>query len=378
MFMNNANSTEKEDPEYNRIADQVRKFLKKTFNHVYIDGPQLDEQKMRAMSVMPVCTHRSQTDYFIFGQFLHDMGFRRIRYAAGDNLTKLPWLGPKFLRWGAFPVSRSRAMNRTYLRKLCEQVTGMMQEGSNVVVFPESGRSYKGQMMEIRGGMLGACLVAQWRNPDKQFYFFPSAISYERLPELLYFDMLQKGRDIRSENGNILNRIRGNFYYFGADIIAFSKLFISKNMNRTCGDIYIDYEKPVAVNDIIDLKAHFSAKSRDEFSSLRTAIQYAGEYLHSRFLSLYRLLPSHVLSRIIINKNSISRQGAVQQVDKLVAALRKGNRNTKTLDSLSAEQIIDTGVSQLSAFKALSCKKGLILISKPSVIKYHAASIPDA
>jgi len=362
-----------------RVADNVRGFLHKTFDHIYCDGPPIDAREASKMSVMPVCTHRSQADYFIFGISLFDLGFNNIRYAAGDNLTELPFLGTKFRKMGAFPVERAKVMNRTYVRRLCEQAAGMLLGGDNIVVFPEGGRSYGGHMMELKNGMIGACLVAQWRNPDKAYYFFPAAISYEKLPELLYFDMLQKGRKLRGDsNGNVLKRLRGNMYYFGADIIAFSKFMIANKFNVTYGDVYLDYDAPVAVNDLVDLRSAYKPGARDDFSALHGAMQTVGDLMRRRFLALYRLLPMHVVSYIIDKKRPQTRSAIVQQVEGLVESLRTQQRNTKSLDHCSAEYIVDKGLEQLGAYRAVSARNNRIRIRKQSVITYYAAAIAVA
>jgi glycerol-3-phosphate O-acyltransferase len=367
-------NTDSLSPILLRTARGVRNFLSRTFTQVVIDGPALDQNKIAEMSVMPVCTHRSQADYFILGSTLHDLGFRRVRYAAGDNLTQLPYLGPRFTKLGAFPVSRSMVMNRSYLRNLCFQVTDMMTAGDNPVVFPEGGRSYGGEMMDLKGGLIGSCLVAQWRNPDRNFHFFPASISYEKLPELPYFSMLEKGKKIRALKKGQINRFLGNYYYFGADLFAFAKLLLITRFNVKYGNVYIDYLNPIPVKDMLDVKALYSNK-RDDFSSLRTAIQIAGAQIRGHLLSLYRILPEHVLSFILHTSSCTSRREAAGRISHILSSLEKQNRNIKSLAQLSPEQIVDSGIKQLAGFRAVSCVNDKLLIRNRQVIKYHAASI---
>jgi 1-acyl-sn-glycerol-3-phosphate acyltransferase len=361
--------------DMSKIAGKVRTYLHKVFSNIYYEGPALDPEQLGAYSIMPVCTHRSQVDYFVLGQFLNTIGVQNVRYAAGDNLTDLPFIGSRFRRFGAFPVSRGRASSRTYIRDLCEQVVGMVLKGDSVVVFPEGGRSYKGHMMDMKAGLIGALIVAQWRNPDDDFMFFPVAISYEKLPELMYFNMLQKGKQIRSVKGRFFSRIKGNAYYFGADILAFSKFMLAKKVKIRYGDVFVDYEDPVSVRSIVDLDALYNKRARDDFSGLVGAMQQAGKHIFDKFLQLYRILPSHILASILEKHSYCTRVSAAKRAEKIVGRLLKQNRNLKSIDSLDGEQIVDKAIAQLSAFRALSASKVKLRVRKPSVIKYYAASL---
>ncbi|MBD3391083.1 MAG: hypothetical protein GF418_03420 [Chitinivibrionales bacterium] len=364
------------DAEYlNRLASRVGSFLENTFAAMHFEGPALDPAYLGRLSLMPVCTHRSHTDYFILGSFLHRIGVHNIRYAAGDNLTGLPLIGPRFLSWGAFPVSRTRAMNRTYVRTLCEQVVAMLNDGGNVIVFPEGGRSYKGNMMEIKYGLIGASIVAQWRNPEREHAFFPLTISYERLPEVRYFETLEKGRAIRKANGYLLNRIRGNMLYFGADLMACTEFILANKSRKKHGEVFIDYREPVRVSDIVDLKECYSAKARDDFSAFRRAMQVAGNHLFEEFMRLYRLLPIHICAAATGGDRSCPRAAVIDRAGTIVARARDQKRNTKSLDTLTEEQIVDKGTEQLAALRAVTSRRNTIVVRRPSIVSYHAASI---
>jgi glycerol-3-phosphate O-acyltransferase len=360
-----------------KTAEAVGIFLKKTFSTLHYDGPDLDTREISEISLMPVCTHRSQTDYFILGEFLHRVGIRRVRYAAGDNLTELPILGPKFRQWGAFSVHRSRASRKTYLRNLCEQVVDMLGAGDNVVVFPEGGRSYSGHMMEMRNGLIGACVLAQSRNPNDDYAFLPLAISYEVLPELLYFDMLNKGKKIRSSGSNFFRKLQGSMYYYGADIIAFSKFMIANRIHKNYGEVFIDYGEPLPINAIVNLQSDLDAHGRDDFSALRPSINKAGAALHKKLLQLYRILPMHVVAHLLHqNDNRLHDEShLVNQAAQAVADLKNKERNVKSLVSLDGKSLVEKGIAQLIRHKAVSMSRGRVSIRNSSVIRYFAASI---
>jgi glycerol-3-phosphate O-acyltransferase len=251
----------------------------------------------------------------------------------------------------------------------------MIEDGDSIIVFPEAGRSYTGNMQEVRNGMLAAHILAQARNPDKRHVFWPVAISYERLPELLYFDMLQKGKDIRRSRNNFLQRIRGNAYYFGADLLAFSKFMFKKKIGWRYGEVFIDYGAPIPVNDITDLAANYNPEARDEFSAHRRSMLEAGQAIRGRFLKLYRLLPVHVLSAILVRQPRVSVKEAMRAAGPIVDRLTELDRNTKSLAPLSAREIIEHGIRQCGYMGAIWYRNRTLTVRRSSVIDYYAASI---
>jgi len=193
----NDNNARGEKEYHRRIASvkaAVNDFFDRNFTETRIDGPRLDAEELQKSPVMFVSTHRSHVDYFLAGISFFKMGFRNLRFAAGDNLTKLPYIGPRFLAFGAFAVARDGGFERNYVRNLCAQVVKMLEDGDAVLVFPEGGRSYTGAMLDIKGGILNAALMTQAANPNKDVYLLPAAISYECPPDVPFFPTLLKGR----------------------------------------------------------------------------------------------------------------------------------------------------------------------------------------
>lgn len=364
--------------EVNRIATDVHAFLSRTFTSVNLEGPPVDSDALKGKPVMAVCTHRSHTDYFILGAVANTLGIENVRFAAGDNLTDLPYIGPKFKSLGAFPVSREKATGRSYLKYLCSQVVDMLNDGDNMIVFPEGGRSYRGNMMKIRGGIIGAHVLSQWRNRDKKHYYLPAAISYEQLPELRYFDMLERGRTLRKgAKGKMVKKARGNLFYFGADAIAFSKFLLANKVGAHYGNVYIDYDEPVAVEDLVDLDALHNKKQKDEFYAHRAAMQQVGDRIYQKFQSLLRLLPMHILAGAMVGKLECGRKEAVEQCGRIMDRLHTQDRNVKSLEGLSEREIVAQGMRQLATMHGVSVRHGRLQVKKSTVVKYYAAALQD-
>jgi 1-acyl-sn-glycerol-3-phosphate acyltransferase len=327
--------------------------------------------------VMVVSTHRSQTDYFLIGWMLYNNGVPYLRIAAGDNLTGFPVIGKKFTAFGAFPVRRDMAFRKSYVRQLCLDVVKMMEDGEPILVFPEGGRSYSGGMLEMKGGILMSAILAQARHPDKKVLLLPAAVSYEHLPELPYFEMLRKGKEMRKKPSNIVSRLMGIFYYFGADIIAFMKFILETRLGKKRGEVWVDFGTPLCVKEMVDIRANFKETARDEMSGHQASMRAVCAQLFDTLQSLYRLLPEHVVAAVLKERPSITRDAAVGPVRDILSRLHAGKRNLTTLDALTPEQIVAKGLEQLRYVKAVSVQGDAVKIRKRPIIDYYASAVSE-
>jgi glycerol-3-phosphate O-acyltransferase len=325
--------------------------------------------------VMVVSTHRSQTDYFLFGWDIYNQGIKHVRIAAGDNLTNFPFLGKKFRSFGAFAVHRDVGFKRNYVRDLCNAVVSMMEDGEPILLFPEGGRSYSGGMMEVKGGVLLSAIIAQARNPLKQVYLLPASVSYEYLPELPYFSMLKKGKEMRRKGNGFFTRLLGTAYYFGADLIAFAKLLFKVRFGGKQGEVFIDFGKPVGVNDIVDIKANFKAAARDEFSGHQASVRIVCDRLFDVFQSLYRLLPEHIAAAALAGRKSLTKAECIEGMRRALALCRERRRNLKALETMTVEQVLTAGLKQLRHVNAVRVRGSAVLVQKPAIIDYYAAAL---
>jgi hypothetical protein len=373
-------TTHMEKP-YHKAVDKViitlAWFFRRAFSKIHLDRNGFDPESLKDSMVMVVSTHRSQADYFLFGWLLYDNGVKYLRIAAGDNLTNLPVIGKKFSAFGAFSVKRDLAFRKNYVRQLCLDVVGMMEDDEPILLFLEGGRSYGGNMMEPKGGILLSAVVAQARNPQKKVLLLPGAVSYEYLPELPYFEMLGKGKEMRKKSNNVFRRFIGTLYYFGADIIAFGKFILRGRLGLTHGEVFIDIGTPLAINDIVDVKANFNTTARDEFSGHQASMRMIGDRLYGVLQSLYRLLPEHVVAGVLKQNPAVTKQSAAGPVGEIVKRLREQKRNTKSLDGLTEDQIVAIGLKQLRHVNAVSLRGNAVAIQKQAIIDYYAAALAE-
>lgn len=353
----------------------VDAFMQKTFTGIEYHGPTLSPDLLNSCPTMAVCTHRSHVDYILLGIMLHKLGLNNLRFAAGDNLTNMPYVGRKFLSYGAFSVYRTRALNRNYIFELTKQVVGMLLDNENIILFPEGGRSYDGSMMELKNGILAANILAQHRDPEHQYKYLPCAISYEHLPEINWFELLEKGKQLRKLKLGFFGSLRANTYYYGSDLIAFAKFIAAHKFRLRYGRVIIDYDTPVAVNDIVDIAKEYAPNARNEFFAHKTAMQIVGEDIRKRLVKLYRVLPMHVVAAALMRKNGTEANALTGLITEICGALEKNGRNCKSLSPFSSQEILEKGIDQLNNVKALSGEGNNVRIRSKKLITYYAASI---
>jgi glycerol-3-phosphate O-acyltransferase len=364
------------DKKIKGVSEEVHRFFYRTYSAIHINGPAIDPQLFADAGVMVTCSHRSMADYYLLGMVLHDMGVTGLRFAAADNLTRLPILGPKFRAFGAFTIERDSAFNRSYINRLCKRIVSMLiNDHDHIIVFPEGGRSYKGSMMEIKGGVLAAAILAQADNKGKNIYIFPISLSYEKLYELPYFDLLKLGKEWRKRTNPPLKKMLGNIFYFGSDILAFLGYYFNYKFGRKQGAIYVDYDYPVPVNTLVDINAHYSPDSRDEFFAHKNSTQILAATIREKLLSLYRIHPIHVVSYALQQKQASSREDLLMLVSKGVVLCRTKKLNTLSLDILDDSAILEKGIMQLAAYKALTTNIPVPKILKQSIVEYYAAAL---
>jgi 1-acyl-sn-glycerol-3-phosphate acyltransferase len=357
------------------VIEGVGKFFDRHFTEIILNGPQLNPSEIQKDPVMLVSTHRSHLDYFLVGQRFFKMGFKNLRFAAGSNLTNLPYVGTRFKNFGAFAVERDTGFERNYVRNLCNSVVKMMQGGEAIIVFPEGGRSYSGKMLEIRAGILGASVLTRSRNPQIDVQFVPIAVSYECAPDLPWFDLLLKGKQLRKRDRNFIQRTIGSIYYFGADICAFVPMLLKWLPLKKRAKIYIDYSAPIRLSSIVDIEKNKAEQARDDFSANRQSMQIVSDVMFAQLYKLYRVLPQHVVAAIVASESEISVDNALKQCDTILKKVHDDGRNTKLLDSMNNEKIIQEGIEKLTAIKALDYKAGIMSIRSQCMIDYFASTI---
>lgn len=355
----------------------INRFFNSVYTEININSPPVEPGVIQEHPLMVVCTHRSQVDYFLGGVVLYNKGFKHMRFAAGDNLTNLPFIGGIFKEFGAFTVERDIGFERNYIKKLCTRVIGMMEKKEAVIVFPEGGRSYSGSMLEIKSGILGAAVLLQAARPDEDVFLLPMAISYECPPDAPWFSLLLKGKKLRKKTQPFFKRVLGNICYFGADLCAFLPFITARKTGRSYGAVYIDFDTPVAIRTLVAIESNRIKDARDEFFAHRASMQNIATFIAGRFFALYRLLPMHLVAAVLSGGKALTAAEIEAAVPPLLEKLRADARNLASLAGRTPAKISEQGIRQLERLKVISRTNAGFTIKKQTLLEYCAAPVND-
>jgi len=344
------------------------------FNRVVSKIIVLNEERIKNMPrgrMMVCCTHRSHLDYIILGLKIPEFGADQIRFAAGDNLTRIPRLGKLFRSVGAFSVYRGKASQRSYIMRLADQVKMMVASGDSVIVFPEAGRSYSGNMLESKSGVLAAGVLAQKDEPKKDIYYLPCAINYTKIPDLRAFDLLLKGKKMRDESKNIFVKLFGGFLYYFADVRVFLNSWIFKQQTG----VFLNVGKPTPLSEITDVEGKFRGEQKSPLVANRDSINECTNWVEKQLTKLFPILPMNIVAYLFENlgRNGLTERNVTNTIEKLKSAGFCVDAMTK----LSPLEILKTGVKQLNENGAL---RGIFHVSlkRKKRLKYFATFVNSA
>ena len=125
--------------------------------------------------VIVACNHASNLDPVVVGAFFP----RRLRYFAKEELFRSWFLGTSIRALGAVPVSRADNASAAGALK---GFMKLYREGSDILIFPEGGRSLDGRLRPLEAGV--ALIAMRERAP-----ILPAFIhgSFDAMPPGLHF-----------------------------------------------------------------------------------------------------------------------------------------------------------------------------------------------
>ncbi len=371
--------------ENNQINKSSSELMKTAFNELraYVhrviscvemgddDLARLKSIEQKGISI--VSSHRSHLDYLISGVQLIDESVPRVRFAAGDNLTTLPILGRKFKSLGAFSVYRGKASQRSYLFKLADFVKKVLLRGQNLLVYPEGGRSYSGRMLEMKTGLIGAAVMAQKENPNKEYYYLPLTCSYSIVPDARFFPILLKGKQLRDKSKNPLVKMIGSGLYLGSDILTFLKIWLFPLKKST---VYVDIGEHIKIRDVVDIDGTYREKSKNQFFANGVAIKKSAEVIYDAILKTYRIMPHHIVAYLLL-KEQFHSESREEFVDSILREVKENGFNRKSLDGKSIAQIMDEGFDLLKRNGVCRGSLRKPHIKSEMLLDYFAGSVKD-
>jgi glycerol-3-phosphate O-acyltransferase len=207
------------------------------FNAMY-DGLVLDKeglQRVKAASrigpLILVPCHKSHMDYIILSSVLYNHNMPAPHIAAGKNLSFWP-MGHFFRAVGAFFIRRSFSGAVVYSKVFAEYVYKLLEEGFNLEMFIEGGRSRSGKLLVPKLGLITLLLNSYKEGACEDMIFIPVFIGYDQvLEETAYLQEVTGGK---KEPENISQVIRARRY-----------------LKRRYGKIYINFHTPISLKELL-------------------------------------------------------------------------------------------------------------------------------
>lgn len=217
-----------------RIFASVIKWVISTmFEGVTVNNDVLN--KVKSMSkkgpLILVPCHKSHIDYLILSYTLYKNNMPCPHIAAGKNLSFWP-LGPLFRGGGAFFIRRTFRGAVLYSKVFAEYINKLLEEGFNIEMFIEGGRSRTGKLIMPKLGLLSILLNAYKSGSCEDLIFVPIFIGYDRvLEESAYLNEIKGGQ---KEPESLLQVIKAG-----------------RLLKKRYGRIYIKFHEPMSLKELL-------------------------------------------------------------------------------------------------------------------------------
>ncbi|WP_319525140.1 1-acyl-sn-glycerol-3-phosphate acyltransferase [uncultured Desulfosarcina sp.] len=235
----------KADGYLDEIAARYSPFVIRMLNYVVgwiinsmFDGAVIDKAglaKVKAMSqkgpLILIPCHKSHIDYLILSYVMYHNNMPCPHIAAGKNLSFWP-LGPIFRGGGAFFLRRTFKGAVLYSRVFSAYIHKLLEEGFNIELFIEGGRSRSGKLLAPKLGLISILLNAYRNGACEDMIFVPVYIGYDRIiEEHAYIHEVEGGKKESENLGQVIRARR----------------FLKKRY----GKIYINYHEPIAASEFL-------------------------------------------------------------------------------------------------------------------------------
>jgi glycerol-3-phosphate O-acyltransferase len=202
------------------------------------DGAVIDKAGLAPVKAMSrkgplilIPCHKSHIDYLILSYVLYHNNMPCPHIAAGKNLSFWP-LGPIFRSGGAFFLRRTFRGAVLYSRVFSAYIYKLLEEGFNIELFIEGGRSRTGKLLMPKLGLISILLDAYRKGACEDMIFVPVYIGYDRIiEEHAYIHEVEGGK---KEDENLSQVIR-------------ARRFLKKRY----GKIYINFHEPISTRELL-------------------------------------------------------------------------------------------------------------------------------
>lgn len=280
--------------------------------------------------VLYASNHKSHLDYLVEPLVLDDHGIRPPIIAAGINLFGGP-LGLLHRHvTGAIPIRRD-TKDPAYLITLKAYVAEILQR-HDLLVYPEGGRSYSGELKPPKTGLLHAAL--QSRHP--RLAIVPLAVAYDLVLE----DHILARQGVKRRQRPFAREV--------AEMVRYAVGYRSR--------AFVTFGDPISVQD------YDPDSKRDVLALARRIYEAIGR--------LYKVLPTAVVAAQM--RPSIGRRDLETRVAALVEQLLALGANLAVAD---APAVVEEGLSRFIARGVVVIDRGRYRIRERAVLRYYARTI---
>jgi glycerol-3-phosphate O-acyltransferase len=176
--------------------------------------------------------HKSHIDYLLLSYIMNQNNMPCPFVAAGKNLSFWP-LGPIFRGSGAFFLRRTFKGMPLYAKVFSEYIHKILEEGFNLELFVEGGRSRTGKLLMPKLGMLSMLMEAYKNGACEDLIFVPVFIGYDRvLEESAYLHELEGGQKSPESFSQMMGARKFLKKKYGRIYVKFNEPFTLKNFLR--------------------------------------------------------------------------------------------------------------------------------------------------
>ena len=280
--------------------------------------------------VMYVSNHKSHTDYLVEPLVLDDNGVRPPLIAAGINLFGGPLgLIHRYVT-GAIPIRRA-TKDPAYLVTLKAYVAESLRR-HDLLIYPEGGRSYSGELKSPKTGLIHAALQSQTEN----LVIVPMAVSY---------DLVLEDRVLARQG---VKRRQRPFTHEVAEMMRYSVGYRSR--------AFVTFGEP------IDLHEYDPQSKRDVLDLAHRALDTVGR--------LYKVVPTALVASAM--RPSIPRRDLESRLDDLVGALHAHGAN---LAVASGREALKEATRPLVARGVLVVEGDRYRVRNRALLRYYARTI---
>ncbi len=208
--------------------------IKTMFDGFIVDQNGLD--RLKAMSqkgpLILLPSHKSHIDYLMLSYLMYRNNMPCPHIVAGKNLSFWP-MGPMFRSAGAFFMRRTFKGAPLYARVFATYVYRLLQEGFNIEVFIEGGRSRTGKLLSPKTGLLSILLDAYRNGACDDLILAPIFIGYDKVPEEKAYLHELEGGTKKPESLSQVIKAR-------------------KVLKKRFGKIYIEFHDPISLKDLLE------------------------------------------------------------------------------------------------------------------------------